>query len=173
MEINEVKAAADLTIRYPAAKSCLPAAATTPLHAATCGEKEKDAAWREWAESRNRDWAPLAMETTGSMAERMVKWLRRRCAENDGPLAITTCFDAIVGAMQTKCLEGTSDLFASARGEKIKPGEAGASRVAARPSRVASGPLQRPSGTSPAARQGFHPTENNPFFTIEGEVEQQ
>ena len=139
-----------------------PVATKTPLHAAKIAERAKDAAWKTWSEQQNKAWAPLAMESTGAMSERMVKWLRERCAENDGALTVTTAFDAIVCAIQTEVLEGAHNLFASARGEKIRQPDAVTSRIGARPAAAAE-PTTNPPGISSLSLTPFHPS-NNPFF---------
>ena len=139
-QFEDYTSVGDLTMRYPGAISCLPSAATKPLHAALQGEKKKDDAWANWAERHNAFWAPLAMETTGAMAPRMIAWLRQACSSNDGPLTITTSFDAIVAAVQIACFEGTADLYASARGDVLPPNKN-------KPSRMA-----------------LNPQNNNPFF---------
>jgi hypothetical protein len=111
-----VRFVGDLTIRFPAAASCLPTAATTQLHAAAIGEGVKDTAWAQWARTCNADWAPLAMESTGGIATRFAGWMRRLCSNPDGPLTVSSILDEAMPAILTARLEGTAEIFRSAAG---------------------------------------------------------
>jgi hypothetical protein len=111
-----VRFVGDLTIRFPAAASCLPTAATTQLHAAAIGEGVKDTAWAQWAQTCNADWAPLAMESTGGIATRFTGWMRRLCSNLDGPLTVSSVLDEAMAAILTACLEGTAEMFRAAAG---------------------------------------------------------
>jgi len=149
----------DLSHRYPASKSTVQLACSTQLHAAEMAEKEKDKAWKSWSETRAYVWAPLVMETTGAMSPRFVEWLRRACI-SDGPLSVTSSFDAAVAALQEAMLEGTADLFAAAAGlPQSTHRQQPTSRVATRPPdnpffQLSSPPRAAPPTFSPLGTSG-------------------